>query len=177
MKRIFIITGAVILILISGYFILRSYTKRSSPEAVATYTKNGFAIEVEYCRPSKRGRTIFGELEPYGKVWRTGANEATQINFKQPLFFGGKFLDAGKYTLFSIPEKDNWTIILNKELEQWGAFTYDETKDVLRVQVPSDTTGPVTEMFTIDFVESGNNTASMRLMWDKTKVEVPIKHP
>ncbi len=175
MKRIFIITGVVILILTASYFTLRSYTKRSSPEAIATYTKNDFTIQVDYCRPAKKGRAIFGGLEPYGKIWRTGANEATQITFNKPVLFGDKPVKAGTYTLFSIPQPGDWTIILNSELDQWGAFTYDESKDVSRIQVPSDTTHPVTEMFTIDFVESNRNTTHMRLMWDNTKVEVPIQ--
>lgn len=175
MKRTFTIIGILLVVLVIGYFGLRMYTKSASPEAIATYQKNDLKIEVDYCRPSKKGRVIFGELEPYGKVWRTGANEATEISFSKPVQFGGKPVGAGKYTLFTIPQKDNWTIILNSTLGQWGAFEYDETKDVLRVQAPADSTADVTEMFTIDFVEANNNQVQMRLAWDKTKVEVPIQ--
>jgi hypothetical protein len=174
MKKTLIILAVIILALVIGYFGLRTFTKSASPEATASYQNNDLKIEVKYCRPSKKGRVIFGELEPYGKVWRTGANEATEISVSKPVLFGGKPLQPGTYTLFTIPQKDNWTIILNSVLDQWGAFTYDETKDVLRVQAPADSTAEVTELFTIDFVEAGNTTTHMRLMWDQTKVQVPI---
>lgn len=177
MKRTFTILGIVLVVLVIGYFGLRMYTKSASPEAIANYQKNDLKIEVNYCQPSKKGRVIFGELEPYGKVWRTGANEATEISFNKAVQFGGKSLQAGKYTLFTIPQKDEWTLILNSQLDQWGAFEYDETKDILRVQAPADSTAEVTEMFTIDFKEADNKVVHMRLIWDQTKVEVPINIP
>lgn len=173
MKKIIIILGVVIAALGIGYFGMRAFTKRSSPEATALYNKNGLNIKVEYCRPSRKGRVIFGELEPYGKVWRTGANEATEISFNKPVNFGGKPVEAGTYTLFTIPQKERWTVILNRELDQWGAFSYNEEKDALRVEVSAHNTPEVTEMFTIDFVDA-NNGVEMQLMWDQTKVAVPI---
>lgn len=175
MKKIFTIIGVILLVLLIGYFGLRTYTKGASPEATASYQKGGLEIKVDYCRPAKKGRVVFGELEPYGKVWRTGANEATEIMFNKPVSFGGKNLQAGTYTLFTIPQKDRWTVILNSALDQWGAFSYDESKDVLRVEAKADSTAEVTEMFTIDFVEANNAAVHMRLMWDHTKVEVPIQ--
>jgi hypothetical protein len=152
---------------------MRVYTKSSSPEATAVYDKGGLKIQVEYCQPSKKGRVIFGQLEPYGKVWRTGANEATEITFNQPVTFGDKAVNAGTYTLFTIPQPDQWTVILNSELNQWGAFNYNEAKDVVRIQVPASLTPQVTEMFTIDF-QDANNRVDMQLAWDQTKVTVPI---
>jgi hypothetical protein len=175
MKKIITIIGLIIVVLVIGYFGLRAFTKIASPEANASYQKDDLQITVEYCRPSKKGRVIFGELEPYGKVWRTGANEATEISFSKPVLFGAKPLPPGTYTLFTIPQPDTWTVILNSALDQWGAFSYDESKDVLRVQVPADSTPEVTEMFTIDFVEANNATVHMRLLWDRTRVEVPIQ--
>lgn len=177
MRRILIIIAILVVVLVAGYFGLRTFTKSASPETTTSFQKNDFQISVTYSRPSKKGRVIFGELEPYGKVWRTGANEATEITFSRPVQFGGKPLQAGTYTLFTIPQKDTWTVILNSTLEQWGAFTYDETKDVLRVQAKADSTAEVTEVFTIDFPQPASNTVHMRLMWDHTKVEVPIQIP
>ena len=173
MKKYILIIVGILVLSVAGYFGMRAYTKGASPETTAIYEKNGLRIQVEYSRPSKKGRVIFGSLEPYGKVWRTGANEATQIAINKPVSFGGKPLQAGTYTLFTIPNKEMWTVILNSELEQWGAFNYNDSKDVLRVQVPVTNTNKVIEMFTIDFTE-GNHTVNMQLMWDQTKVEVPI---
>jgi hypothetical protein len=175
MTKTLTIIGIILAVIVAGYFGLRAYTKSASPEATATYQKDDLKIEVDYCRPAKKGRVVFGELEPYGKIWRTGANEATEIELSKPVLFGGKTLQAGTYTLFTIPQKDTWTVILNSALDQWGAFSYEEGKDVLRVQVQADSTTDVTEMFTIDFVEVNNSTVHMRLMWDHTKVAVPIQ--
>jgi hypothetical protein len=173
LKKYILITAGIFVLLIAGFFGMRAYTKGASPESTAIYEKSGLQIQVNYSRPSKKGRVIFGTLEPYGKVWRTGANEATQISVNKPVSFGGKPLKAGTYSLFTIPNKEMWTVILNSDLGQWGAFTYDDSKDVLRVQVPVITTNEVIEMFTIDFAE-GNNMVNMQLMWDQTKVSVPI---
>jgi hypothetical protein len=173
LKKIFIIIGIVLVVGVAAFYGMRAYTKSSSPSATAVYDKGGLKIQVEYCRPSKKGRVVFGQLEPYGKVWRTGANEATEITFNQPVSFGDKPVAAGTYTLFTIPQPDQWTVILNSELDQWGAFNYNEGKDVVRVQVPATQTPQVTEMFTIDF-QDANNRVDMQLAWDQTKVVVPI---
>lgn len=129
-------------------------------------------VSVSYGRPSKKGRVIFGELEKFGKVWRTGANEGTEITFKKDGMFGGKAVKAGTYTLFTVPEKGEWTVILNSELKQWGAYNYDKIKDknVLEVKVPAQTTADVTEQLTITL-----SSSSMTIAWDQTKVEVPLK--
>lgn len=173
MKKAFIIIGSVIAVLVLAFFSYRAYTKSFSPAATATYNKNGLEIKVSYCRPSKKGRKIFGGLEPYGKVWRTGANEATEITFNKPVLFGNKVVAAGTYTLFTIPDESQWTIILNSELDQWGAFSYQKEKDVIRTQATALHLPEVAEMFTINFVDV-NNTATMQLAWDQTKVIVPI---
>lgn len=135
-------------------------------------TVKGKDVEISYGQPSKRGREIFGKLEPYGKVWRTGANEATEITFTKNAFFGGKPVKAGTYTLFTIPEKTKWTFILNSELKQWGAYKYEEikSKNVLQVTVPATTNNPVVEKLTISLPPG-----KLVLEWDKTKVTVPIK--
>lgn len=130
-------------------------------------------IKVVYGRPSKKGRTIFGELEPYGKVWRTGANEATEIKFYKDAKFGGKDIKAGTYTLFTIPDKDQWTIILNSELDVWGAYSYKVEKDVLRTIVKPTTLPNEVESLAIVFKDSEQG-GDLVIAWDKTQVEVPI---
>lgn len=129
-------------------------------------------IKAIYGRPQKKERVIFGELEPYGKVWRTGANEATEIKFYKDVTIDGKVVKAGTYALFTIPDKDKWTIILNSELDQWGAYSYNKEKDVLRTDVPVKPSSAPIEAFTIIFKE--DKTVSMVLAWDKVIVEVPI---
>lgn len=174
MKKGLIIVGILAVVLTLGFFAYRSFTKSYSPPATATFNKEGLELKVEYCRPYKKERQIFGALVPFGEVWRTGANEATEITFNKDVNFGGKAIKAGRYALFTIPNKDKWTIILNSELGQWGAFNYNPEKDVLRTDVPVISTPGEVEMFTIDFKES-DGALNMILAWDTTRVEVPIK--
>jgi hypothetical protein len=142
---------------------------RKSPHETVT----GKHIKVTYGRPYKKGRDIFGGLEPYGKVWRAGADEATEITFDKDCVFGNKRVKAGTYTLFAIPDKNEWTIILNGKLGQWGAFEYDKYKkqDVLHTRVPVTNLSNVTEQFTIYAKDDG-----LQMEWDKTRVFVPIKY-
>jgi hypothetical protein len=130
-------------------------------------------IKVLYGRPQKKGRKIFGELEPYGKVWRTGANESTEIKFYKDVKIDGKDIKAGTYSLFTIPDKDHWTIILNTSLDQWGAYSYDEKADVLRSQVKVQTLPLVAEVLSIAFKDQEQG-ALLIIAWDKTLVELPI---
>lgn len=160
-------------------FIRFYYTKSFSPSSTAEFDNNGLKITVDYCQPSKKGRMIFGEeadkaLVPYGKWWRTGANEATVIKFSKDVQIAGKPLKAGTYTLFTIPQKDNWTIIINQEVGQWG-LSYDEKKNVLTVPAPATQTENALEQFKIDFTEQAGGGADMILAWDNTQVTVPIK--
>lgn len=129
-------------------------------------------ISVAYGRAPKRDRMIFGVLVPYGKVWRCGANEATEITFAKDGTFGGKPIKAGTYTLFVIPEKTQWTIILNSQLGQWGAYKYDQIKgkDVLQVKAPVKTLSKPVERLTFSFPPAG-----MSIVWDQTEVVVPVK--
>jgi len=132
-------------------------------------------IRVIYSRPKKNGREIFGKLVPYDKVWRTGANEATEIKFYQDVEFGGKKLKAGTYSLFTIPGKKEWTIILNSDLDYWGAYSYNDKNDVLRMSVPAMELNSTVENFTIQFENKGDKEGIMNLAWDKTVVKVPFK--
>lgn len=132
-------------------------------------------VEVSYSRPSMRGRKIFGGLEAYGKVWRTGANSATKITFSTPVKFGGTGVAAGAYALFTIPGEKEWTVILNKVTGQWGAYTYDEKNDVARVQVAPATLAAPVETFTIGFDDLQNeSSATLSLAWEKTRVAVTL---
>jgi hypothetical protein len=128
---------------------------------------------VTYGRPYKKGRDIFGGLEPYGKVYRVGADEATTITFKKAVKFGDKDVAAGTYTLFAIPNEKEWIIILNSQLGQWGAYSYEKNKakDVAQITVPVKKLDNVVEQLTISFASDN----SMVIAWDKTQVTVPLK--
>lgn len=146
-------------------------SKRKSPPAQVAQEVNGTKITIDYSRPSKRGREVFGGMEEYGKVWRTGANESTWIEVSKDVEVEGETLAAGKYGLFTIPGEDEWTIIFNKKWDGWGAYEYKESDDVLRVKVKPTSTDDVVEMLTIDIEKSGDVT----LAWDQTKVEFSIR--
>ncbi|MEL6538882.1 MAG: DUF2911 domain-containing protein [Bacteroidota bacterium] len=147
---------------------------KQSPLDMRTYKfEEGTYMKVIYSRPHKRGREVFGNLVPFDQIWRTGANQATELTITGPVWFGEQALAAGTYTVFTIPEEEQWTLILNKDLGQWGAFNYDQGLDVLRVTVPVSQTPEVWEPFTIDF-EQHQNHVDMVLIWDRTKVAVSI---
>ncbi len=150
---------------------------RPSPLAMVTMKYEDAYVKVTYCQPHKRDRKIFGELVPYGQVWRTGANEATEITTTENILVNNQLLKAGTYTVFTIPQVDRWTIIFNIQLGQWGAYNYSEKADALRVEVPVEEIKDVVyEPFTISF-EQRNEQANMVLVWDNTKVSVPIQFP
>jgi hypothetical protein len=142
---------------------LRQDGKRSAP-----------IIRVTYGRPQKKGRTMLGGTEAFGKVWRTGANETTEIKFMKDVTLGDKQIAAGTYSLYTIPDKTEWTIILNSKLDTWGAFEYDETKDVVRFKVPVDKPEAEVEAFTIAF-DGGKGIATMMLAWENTLIKIPVK--
>ncbi|MEQ6167920.1 DUF2911 domain-containing protein [Ekhidna sp. MALMAid0563] len=146
-------------------------SKRPSPPAQVSQEVDGTKITIDYSRPSKRGREIFGGLEDYGKVWRTGANESTWIEVSSDVKVEGKPLAAGKYGLFTIPGEDEWTIIFNKKWDGWGAYEYKEEDDVLRVKVKPTSVDGVVEMFTIDI----DNNGDVSLAWDQTQVTFSIR--
>ena len=133
-------------------------------------------IKIYYSRPQKNDRDIFGSKVPYGKVWRLGANESAEFKAYQDITIGGKQLKAGTYSIFAIPEKDQWTIIFNSDLDYWGAYSYNEKNDVLRISAPVKSTSDVVEAFSIQFEEKGDQAATLRMAWDKTMVEIPIRY-
>ncbi len=133
-------------------------------------------IKIYYSQPKKKDREVFGSLVPYGKVWRTGANESVEIKVFEDVVFAGKKLKAGTYSMYSIPNEKEWVIIINSVLDHWGAYSYDQTDDVIRVTVPSTNQSETVESFSIRFHESSGNKAVMRMAWDQTLVEVPITY-
>jgi len=184
MRKFLVFSGtAVVLIIILGavvLFFMRKQTKSFSPEDQLTFSQGDLEINVFYNRPKKKGREIFGVLVPYGKVWRTGANEATTFEINKDLTFEGKKLKAGKYSLWTIPDEDSWTIIFNTEYGQWG-ISYDGEAnrkpglDALKVEVPPVRQERTFEEFTISFEKTGEE-AEMVLIWDKTLVAVPFSY-
>ncbi len=131
-------------------------------------------INVSYSRPNVKGRKIFGALEPYDKVWRTGANSATVVKFTDAIKVEGKDLPAGEYALFTIPGKTEWTIIFNKGVKEWGAYTYSEANDVLRVKVKPVALKEKVETFTIQFANVYDTSAQLQLSWENTLVNVNL---
>jgi len=131
-------------------------------------------ISVSYSRPNVKGRKIFGALEPYDKVWRTGANSATVVKFTDAIKVEGKDLPAGEYALFTIPGKTEWTIIFNKGVKEWGAYTYSEANDVLRVKVKPIALKEKVETFTIQFANVYDTSAQLQLSWENTLVNVNL---
>lgn len=148
--------------------------RRKSPTAIASVKHGGTYIKVVYGQPYRNGRKIFGELVPYGRVWRTGANEATEITTTNDILFSGEQLAAGTYSLFSIPGEESWTIILNSELGLWGAFEYDASNDVMRIEADAHQTEQSDEAFTIKFEEVVDDSTDMVIKWVQTEVRVPI---
>ena len=132
-------------------------------------------VRVIYSRPAKKEREVFGKLIPYGKVWRLGANEATEIKFYQDVTIGGKLVKAGTYALFAIPNTIEWTFILNSDLDHWGAYSYKESLDVVRFTAPVKLTEEAIENLSIAFEKAAANAAVMRIGWDKTVVEAMLE--
>lgn len=144
--------------------------KPASPKAEASGTLGNSKVKIVYCQPSARGRKIMGGLVPYGEVWRTGANEATTIEFDKDVNIEGKNLPAGKYALFTIPNENEWTIIFNKNHKQWGAYNYSQNDDVLRVNVKPAKTSEFVETFVITPEKD-----KVTLKWENTAVAFNVK--
>lgn len=173
MKRVFIILGIIAAVLLVVFLVLRNVTKSSSPEAVAEINQNGLVVKVDYCRPSMKSRKIFGSLVPYGQVWRTGANEATLIDFNQNVTVSGQPLKAGQYSLWTIPSQQGWIAVFNGQTGQWGT-QYDQAKDVLRVPMQTRQVDSAIEQFKIDFAPQPTG-ANMVLGWEQTEAMLPIQ--
>ncbi|HEX2536225.1 MAG TPA: DUF2911 domain-containing protein [Chitinophagaceae bacterium] len=131
-------------------------------------------IELSYSRPGTRGRKVFGDLVPYGQVWRTGANQATTVTFSEEVQIGGKKVPAGKYGLVSIPDKDNWTLILTKQLDVTSPAAYKQENDVVRIPVKATTAKEPVETFTMQFANVKPSSTDLQIMWENVVVSLPI---
>jgi hypothetical protein len=148
---------------------------RPSPLAIVSYKYKDTYLKITYSQPHKHGREVFGKLVPFGKVWRLGANEATELTISREVFIDSHLLSAGTYSVFAIPEKDKWIIIFNSDLGQWGAYNYNPDKDVLRIEratqvLPGEL---VYEPFTIA-IDPKNNKADIVFTWDKTTISFGV---
>lgn len=153
-------------------------TKSYSPEEIITYTQSNSDLSVYYNRPYKKGREIFGELVPFNEVWRTGANEATTFYTGKDLTIGGTILPKGSYSLWTIPNENEWTVIFNSKEYGWGVRMKDSKAsrepefDVLKYSTPVQKLDKEVEQFTIRFVEEPS--LELILEWEKTRVSVPL---
>jgi hypothetical protein len=178
-----------LLLLITGYMgfsqTIRFPEVDKSPLDISYYPHNYPILKIQnkvtepllariiYSRPQKQGRKVFGELVEYGKVWRLGANEATEIEFYKDVKIGGKKVAKGRYSLFAIANETSWTIIVNKDTDTWGAFKYDAKKDVVRTDVPVQKSEEVIESMSMTF----EKTAAGFLLvmgWEQVKVALPV---
>lgn len=162
-------TATIVLLTI---FSLSTFAQNSkpSPAMTATGKAGGANITINYGAPSVKGRKIWGELVPYGKVWRTGANDATTFEIDADVKIEGQTLAKGKYALFTIPEEKEWTIIFNKNPKQWGAYSYKQEEDVLRVKVKPSATSAAQEV--LKYEVSGNKVT---ILWEKLSVSFNVK--
>ena len=148
---------------------------QASPSAKISQQFGLSTVTVDYSRPSAKGRKIFGELVPFGQVWRTGANNATQLNFSTEVSIAGQKVPAGNYALYAIPEKDSWTMILSKNTELWGAMGYQASDDVLRFPAQSSKTKQKYETFEIGFNKITDNSVELSLKWETTQAAFKIE--
>jgi hypothetical protein len=166
MKNLFSLLCLVSLFTIS----CSAQDKKPSPATTTTGKVGNTSITINYSQPSVKGRKIFGDLVPLGKVWRTGANDATTFDIDNDVKIEGKPLAKGKYALFTIPGADSWTIIFNKTSNQWGSFRYKQDEDVLRVEVKSGKAPQFTEQMTFTV-----NDGKVTLLWENTAVSFMVK--
>lgn len=148
--------------------------KRISPHEQTSATIGGKKITIEYGRPYKKGRAIFGGLVPYGKVWRTGADEATKLTTEADLMIGTLHVPKGTYSMFTIPAEKQWTLIINKVPDQPGAYEYDQSKDLGRTPMKTQTVKSPVEQFTISIEPGSGTRATLKMAWDTTAATAAI---
>lgn len=171
MKKVFLTSLAALCI-----FLAEAQLKTPAPSPTQTI-KQDFglgSIELSYSRPAMKGRKIFGDLVPFGNVWRTGANSATLLTFSDEVTIGGKKVPAGKYGLLSIPNKDSWTLIISKQLDVTSPAAYKADMDVVRVDVNTMKMGEKMESFTMQFANIKPTSCELHIMWENTAVSLPI---
>lgn len=179
LKWVLISIVAIAILLIAGFQYMVYNTKKMSPEATVTYVQGDYDVSVFYNSPSVRGRTIFGNLVPYGAVWRTGANEPSTFTTASDLEIQGETLAAGKYTLWTIPGVEEWKIIFNSKEYGWGVgmdgkVSHEEEFDQVVATVPTEKIPTIVEQFNISLVNTADGF-EMQLAWENDLVRLPIK--
>jgi Protein of unknown function (DUF2911) len=185
MKRFFLLVYTIVFLLPAAFSQSPLPEADKSPMDMCYYPVNypllkiqskateALVARVVYSRPKKEGRAIFGGLVEYGKLWRLGANEATEIEFYKPVIIGGKKIAKGRYTLYAIVNEKSWTLIINKETDVWGSFVYNKAKDLVRIEVPVQALTQPAELLSMTF-EKSNGTINLIIAWENIKVALPI---
>ena len=175
MQKIRTFFVAVMVVILAAVVLAQDQPKQPlSPAGTASVTfADGKTVSIAYSRPSMRGRKIFGDLVPYGQIWRTGANSATSLKTDVDLTIGGTAVPAGSYTLYSIPGETAWKLVINKQTGQWGT-DYDEKQDLARVDMKVAKNATPTEQFTISLDKTGGNSATLKLDWADTSASVAV---
>ncbi len=172
MKKLFITAFAFFAVLLADAQTLT--TPQPSPTQTIKQNFGLSSVELSYSRPGMKGRKIFGDLVPFGNVWRTGANQATTLTFVDDVTIGGTKIKAGKYGLLSIPDKKNWTLIISKQTDVTSPAAYKQDQDVVRVEAKTMNMDESMETFTMQFANVKPNSCELHIMWDKTAVSLPI---
>jgi hypothetical protein len=165
-----LITSLFLMLFASSTFAQDAKKAPASPPAKATATVGAAKVTISYNQPAVKGRKIWGDLVPFGKVWRTGANGATVFETDKDVKIEGKVLKAGKYALFTIPTAKEWTIIFNKKSDQWGSYNYSEKDDALRVSVKSEPSKDMVESMTFDIKDN-----KVKFTWEKLAVSFKVE--
>jgi hypothetical protein len=176
MKKMYVMGGVLSLVLGCAFVVAaqQDKAKRPSPPAQAAWDLgSGKSITIDYSSPRAKGRKVYGELVPFGQVWRTGANEATTLVTPVDLSIGGTAVPAGSYTIFTVPNKDKWTLVISKKTGEWGTDYPGQANDLARVDMKVSTLPSPAENFTISFEKSPNGGA-MNIDWETTRASVAI---
>lgn len=174
MRKFLLLVMSLCLALITVRALRAEQEKRASPHEQVSLVLDGKKITVEYGRPYKKGREIFGKLVPFGEVWRTGADEATTITSDANLTIGSLKVAKGTYSLFTLPTQKDFTLIVNKTAKQWGAYKYDPKQDLGRTPMTVTTAPAPAEQLTISLEAAGGKKGTLKIAWDKTVATVPV---
>jgi hypothetical protein len=176
MKKLLVISGVLSLVLVCSFVVTaqQDKSKRPSPPAQAKWDLGGGkSVTIDYGSPRTKGRKIYGELVPFGQVWRTGANEATALVTPVDLTIGSTTVAAGSYTIFTVPSKDKWTLIISKKTGEWGTDYPGQANDLARIDMKVSALPSPVENFTISFEKAGND-ANLNIDWETTRASVAV---
>jgi hypothetical protein len=176
MKKTYVIGGVLSLVLVCACAVAaqQDKSKRPSPPAQAKWDLgSGKAVTIDYSSPRAKGRKVYGELVPLGQVWRTGANEATTLVTPVDLTIGGTTVPAGSYTIFTVPNKDKWALVISKKTGEWGTDYPGQANDLTRVDMKVSTLPSPVENFTISLEKAGNG-ANLNIDWETTRASLMV---